>query len=63
MKDNECPECGGYLKPRKGGFGDFFGCSNYPHCTYTTKARLGKKTTYNEFRDKNVLPGNYGDKQ
>ena len=31
-----CPECRqGALIERKGKFGDFFGCSNYPNCKYT----------------------------
>ena len=30
-----CPECGGLLKQRKGKFGSFFGCANYPQCRFT----------------------------
>lgn len=30
-----CPVCGGELRRRKGKFGEFFGCSNYPGCRYT----------------------------
>ncbi len=30
-----CPECGGLLKRRKGKFGAFWGCSNFPECRYT----------------------------
>lgn len=31
-----CPQCKvGVLKDRKGKFGDFKGCSNYPTCKYT----------------------------
>lgn len=30
-----CPVCGGELRKRKGRFGEFFGCSNYPRCRYT----------------------------
>lgn len=33
----ECPQCEGELKVRKGKFGDFYGCSNFPDCTYTAK--------------------------
>lgn len=33
----ECPQCEGELKVRKGKFGDFYGCSNFPDCTYTEK--------------------------
>lgn len=31
----KCPECGGNLILRKGKFGEFYGCSNYPNCKYT----------------------------
>lgn len=30
-----CPRCGGELIKRKGRFGPFFGCGNYPACRYT----------------------------
>ena len=30
-----CPQCGCYLKIRHGRYGEFFGCSNYPHCQFT----------------------------
>jgi len=30
-----CPECGSALVIRKGKFGKFIGCSNYPSCHYT----------------------------
>ncbi|WLD94467.1 NERD domain-containing protein [Alkalihalobacillus sp. AL-G] len=32
---NLCPKCGGQLRERKGKFGVFKGCSNYPKCRYT----------------------------
>lgn len=32
-----CPRCGGNLIERKGKFGLFYGCSNYPKCKYTLK--------------------------
>lgn len=31
----KCPKCGGNLILRKGKYGDFYGCSNYPRCKYT----------------------------
>lgn len=34
---NTCPECGGKLVLRKGKFGEFYGCSNYPRCNFTKK--------------------------
>ncbi len=30
-----CPQCGGQLRERKGRFGAFMGCTNYPECRYT----------------------------
>ncbi len=33
---SKCPQCGGVLVERSGKFGKFFGCSNYPKCSYTT---------------------------
>lgn len=34
-KSNGCPKCGGELVSRKGKYGAFIGCSNYPKCRYT----------------------------
>lgn len=31
----DCPKCDGLLSKRKGGYGEFYGCSNYPRCKYT----------------------------
>lgn len=31
-----CPRCGGNLVLRKGQYGSFYGCSNYPKCKFTT---------------------------
>jgi DNA helicase-4 len=33
----KCPKCGGRLILRKGPYGSFFGCSNYPDCKYIKK--------------------------
>lgn len=34
-----CPSCGkGVLRVRRGQFGEFLGCSNYPGCRYTRNA-------------------------
>lgn len=30
-----CPQCGYDLKIKQGKYGEFFGCSNYPHCRFT----------------------------
>lgn len=37
MKQELCPVCGGELKKRKGRYGEFYGCSNFPKCRYTRK--------------------------
>lgn len=36
-EQNICPRCGGQLVERNGRYGRFYGCSNYPRCTYTAK--------------------------
>lgn len=35
--ENACPECGGGLVKRKGRYGEFWGCKNFPNCRYTRK--------------------------
>ena len=35
VASGRCPKCGGQLVLRKGQYGRFYGCSNYPKCTYT----------------------------
>ena len=32
-----CPQCGGTLVRRKGKYGRFYGCSNYPKCKFTIR--------------------------
>ena len=32
-----CPRCGDSLIERKGKYGSFYGCSNYPQCKFTVK--------------------------
>ncbi|WP_268877755.1 topoisomerase DNA-binding C4 zinc finger domain-containing protein [Priestia abyssalis] len=34
-QQNVCPKCGGELSMRKGKYGSFYGCSNFPKCRYT----------------------------
>ena len=31
----KCPRCGGNLILRRGEYGNFYGCSNYPRCKFT----------------------------
>ncbi len=33
--NNTCPKCGSKLVVRKGKYGEFVGCSNYPNCKFT----------------------------
>lgn len=37
LNNGVCPKCGGHLVERKGRYGRFYGCSNYPKCRYTIK--------------------------
>ena len=35
IKSGRCPRCNGLLVERKGKYGKFIGCSNYPDCKFT----------------------------
>lgn len=37
IRQGVCPRCGGRLVVREGKYGEFFGCSNYPACTFRKK--------------------------
>lgn len=37
VMNDVCPKCGGQLIPKKGKYGAFIGCGNYPECRYTMK--------------------------
>lgn len=37
IKSGICPKCGGRLVERRGKFGSFYGCSNYPRCKFSVK--------------------------
>ena len=37
IEQGVCPKCGGTLVERKGKYGEFIGCSNYPKCKFTTQ--------------------------
>ncbi len=37
LKQGICPRCGGQLVLRKGKYGEFWGCSNYPKCKFIKK--------------------------
>lgn len=36
VSSGHCPKCGGVLVLRHGKYGNFYGCSNYPKCKFTT---------------------------
>ena len=38
VANGKCPRCGGSLVPREGRYGKFYGCTNYPKCTFTINA-------------------------
>ena len=35
ISNGKCPKCGGNLVERRGKYGNFLGCSNYPKCRFT----------------------------
>ena len=37
INNNICPRCGGNLELKKGKYGEFYGCSNYPKCKFIKK--------------------------
>lgn len=37
INNSICPDCGGNLVLRRGKYGKFYGCSNYPKCKFTIK--------------------------
>lgn len=37
VSEGRCPRCGGVLVERRGRYGAFTGCSNYPKCKYVLK--------------------------
>ena len=39
LDNRTCPKCKGKLILRKGKYGDFYGCENYPKCKYTRKIK------------------------
>ncbi|NCU18691.1 NERD domain-containing protein [Pallidibacillus pasinlerensis] len=39
IEQNICPKCGGTLQIRKGKYGEFKGCSNFPKCRFTEKLK------------------------
>lgn len=43
LEKEKCLKCNGYLIKRKGKFGQFYGCSNFPKCRFTKKVNGNKE--------------------
>lgn len=39
IENDICPRCGGKLVLKKSKYGNFYGCENYPKCTFTKKEK------------------------
>lgn len=55
----KCPECGGVLVKRKGKYGTFAGCSNYPECTFRCSL---KKVNFKAKKQTNHISTKYNAK-
>ena len=42
-----CPLCNNNLVKRNSRFGEFWGCSNYPNCTYSQSLKMEKHDIIN----------------
>lgn len=38
----DCPDCGAALVVRDGEYGEFIGCSGFPHCTHTASVEIAE---------------------
>lgn len=50
----KCPICNGTMVNKKGKFGEFKGCVNYPKCEYTFQTPQQKRNTnpgYNNYKN------------
>ena len=52
-KGINCPKCGASLEKKKGKYGEFLSCSNYPDCTYSKD--IDDKNKKNESASENKL--------
>jgi len=49
-----CPKCGtGFMVPKAGRYGPFFGCTNYPRCSHTKKASSETRKPRGGYRGRN----------
>ena len=46
VKINTCPRCGSDVVLRKGKYGEFIGCSQYPKCDWTTSVETWTECGY-----------------
>lgn len=54
-----CSKCKKPMIAKKGKFGDFFGCVNYPACKFTSKTKIiGGRYEQDGLKD-NVMPGDF----
>jgi RecB family exonuclease len=51
-----CPECGSQLSKRKGKFGPFWGCINYPDCRYTLDIKESSASETSLLDGKDICP-------
>jgi len=58
-KTPTCPRCKVLMVARKGRHGDFFGCSNYPECKFSSSKRFFAGPENKEDFLDNVLPGDF----
>ena len=42
-EQKECPKCGGFLAKKKGKWGEFWACTNFPECNHTMPMTTGVK--------------------
>ena len=47
-KKFRCPKCSGELKIKKGEYGNFYGCSNFPKCKFTLSPNENKSNKLDE---------------
>jgi ssDNA-binding Zn-finger/Zn-ribbon topoisomerase 1 len=48
-----CPECqNSTLELKRGKFGQYVGCADYPNCNYHLSVTKAAKTEYNQLTDK-----------
>ena len=50
IEDKKCPKCDGKLTIRKGRYGVFIGCSNYPNCKYIERIKENVDNSSNRFK-------------